>query len=117
MLQKYSEADDTGAGRGPSRAHWVTLVFAIIILVPSMLGFVTKFIEFVHTFRDDAQGAFAITPMVNYLLASLGFLCLLIWATVNGMFHDMEQPKHVMLRRELMLDGELAADRGKDNVS
>ena len=39
------------------------------------------------------NGAFAITPMVNYLLASLGFLCLLLWATRNGMFRDIESAK------------------------
>jgi hypothetical protein len=75
----------------------VLLVMAIVILVPSMLGFVTKFIEFIHTFRGEADGAFAVTPILNYLLASIGFFCMLIWATVNGMFHDVERPKYRML--------------------
>ena len=83
---------------------WLTLFFAVIILVPSMLGFAAKFIEFVNTFRGQSDGAFAITPMVNYVLASLGFLCLLVWATVNGMFHDVERPKEIMLQREQQLD-------------
>jgi hypothetical protein len=78
--------------------------FAAAILIPSMLGFGAKFIEFVHTFRGETGGAFAITPIVNYMLASLGFLCLLAWATLNGMFHDVEQPKHTMLDRERELD-------------
>ena len=93
--------------RNSSRANWITLIFALLILTPSMIGFVMKFVEFIHTFRDESAGAFAITPMVNYLLASLGFLFLLLWAAVNGMFHDMEKPKRIMLQQELMLDENL----------
>ena len=89
----------------PSRAKTITLiVMSVVILVPSMIGFVLKFIEFVHTYHDDADGAFAITPMLNYLLASLGFFCLLVWATINGMFHDLERPKYHMLEVEDLLD-------------
>jgi hypothetical protein len=82
----------------------VTLALAVLILVPSMLGFVAKFSEFIQTFRGETGGVFAITPMVNYLLASLGFLCLLFWAAFNGMFHDIEKPKYTMLERENELD-------------
>lgn len=81
-----------------------TIAFAIIILVPSMMGFITKFIEFIHTFREESNGVFAITPMVNYLLASLGFLCMLIWAIANGVFNDLEAPKEIMIERERELD-------------
>lgn len=83
---------------------YVTIVFAILILVPSMMGFMAKFIEFIHTFQGESGGMFAITPMVNYLLASLGFLCMLCWATWNGMFRDLEGPKYTMLEREQELD-------------
>jgi nitrogen fixation-related uncharacterized protein len=86
------------------RKTMVTLAFAVIILIPSMLGFGAKFLEFIHTFRSQSDGAFAITPMVNYLLASLGFLCMFIWATLNGMFRDLERPKEIMLERERELD-------------
>ena len=82
----------------------VTLILAALILVPSMLGFLAKFNEFVHTFRGETGGVFAITPVANYLLASLGFLCLLVWAAMNGMFHDIEKPKYTMLERENELD-------------
>lgn len=81
-----------------------TIVFAVIILVPSMLGFGLKLVEFINTFRGASDGVFAITPMINYMLASLGFLCLLVWAILNGMFHDIEQPKHTMLETEQQLD-------------
>ena len=71
------------------RKMLTVIIMGVIIIVPTMAGFVTKFIEFVHTFRNEAHGTFAITPITNYLLASLGFLCLLVWATMNGMFHDI----------------------------
>ncbi len=84
------------------------LIMAIAILIPSMLGFGMKFFEFVQTFRSDPAGIFAITPISNYLLASLGFFCLLIWATMNGMFHDIERPKHRMLEIDQQLDRQSA---------
>lgn len=87
--------------RGP---QIITAIFGVPILVFSGLGFGAKFIEFVHTFQGEAEGAFAITPMVNYLLASAGFFCLLVWASMNGMFHDIEQPKHNMLEDDAALD-------------
>lgn len=91
--------------RHPTRLRsTVLLVMTIVILVPSMMGFVMKFIEFVHVFQGESDGAFAITPMLNYLLASAGFLCLLVWATLNGMFRDLERPKHYMLEVEAKLD-------------
>ena len=87
-----------------SRQQWITIFFAVPILVFSGLGFAAKFIEFIHTFQSESDGAFAITPMVNYLLASAGFFCLLVWATFNGMFHDIEKPKHTMLENDSALD-------------
>ena len=60
--------------------------------------------EFITLAKGDVDGAFALTPVVNYLLASLGFLCLFGWAACNGMFHDIEQPKRDMLESERQLD-------------
>ena len=96
-----------------SRWQWrMTIIFAIVILIPSMYGFIGKFIELVHVFQGEPGGAFAIAPMMNYLLASLGFLCMLVWATWNGMFHDVERPKLDMLEHEKLLDrGDLRASR------
>lgn len=87
-----------------SRQHIITIIFAVPILVFSGLGFGAKFLEFIHTFQGETEGAFAITPMVNYLLASAGFFCLLAWATFNGMFHDIEKPKRTMLENDAALD-------------
>jgi nitrogen fixation-related uncharacterized protein len=84
--------------------NWTTIILAVLILIPSMYGFVGKFIEFVHIYRGTAEGAFAVAPILNYLLATLGFFCLLLWAIRNGMFHDMEAPKTQLLENEELLD-------------
>jgi hypothetical protein len=96
-------ADASRAARIRAR---VTLILAVAILIPSLYGFAGKLWEFIHIFRGDADGAFAATPILNYLLASGGFLLLLLWATAHGMFHDIERPKAVMLENEARLDGE-----------
>ncbi len=104
MLQKTARSELPSEDRDRSRANWITLAFAVPVLTVSCVGFAMKFNEFMHLFQGDPQGAFAITPIVNYSLASLGFLCLLLWAAVNGTFRDMEAPKRTMLERELELD-------------
>ena len=101
------ESEQEIAARRPSPVRRrVTLVLAVAILVPSLWGFGSKFLEFVALVRGDVDGAFAITPVVNYLLASLGFLCLFCWAALHGMFHDIEGPKYTMLENEGRLDAE-----------
>lgn len=82
----------------------VTGVLAVLILVPSLWGFGMKLNEFIALVRGDVDGIFAISPVANYLLASLGFFCLLLWATLNGMFRDIEEPKYLMLEQEARLD-------------
>lgn len=86
------------------RRQWITIVLALVILIPSLWGFGTKFSEFIALYRGDANGVFAISPILNYLLASLGFFCLLCWAMLHGMFRDIERPKYTMLETEAMLD-------------
>ncbi|MCL6502093.1 MAG: hypothetical protein K6T86_05365 [Pirellulales bacterium] len=85
-------------------ARWTALGLALLILLPSLWGFGTKFAELVDLARGQGEGTFAVSPVVNYLLASLGFLLLFGWAAVNGMFHDVERPKLLLLEREQMLD-------------
>ena len=92
---------EVASGRIRSR---VTLLLAILILVPSLWGFGSKFIEFIAIFRGEADGAFAIAPILTYLLASMGFLLLFLWATANGMLHDVERPKYRLLETEEQLD-------------
>jgi hypothetical protein len=83
----------------------VTILLAVLILVPSMVGFVNKFVEFFNVSQESGAGLFAVAPMLNYILASLGFLCMLVWAAFNGMFHDIERPKFDMLENEALLNG------------
>ena len=82
----------------------VTGLLAVMILIPSLWGFGSKFVEFVQLYRGQADGAFAVMPILNYLLASFGFLLLLFWAMLNGMFRDIERPKHTLLENEKRLD-------------
>src|SRR5208283_1476397 len=90
-----------------SRAQVLTTIgFTLLILVPSLLGFAKKFCEFILLYRGDVDGVFAITPIMNYLLASLGFFCLFFWAIYHGMFRDIEAPKYTMLENERKLDEE-----------
>jgi hypothetical protein len=94
------------------RWQWrVTLLFAVLILIPSGYGFIGKFVELVNLFRNEAGGEFAVAPILNYLLASLGFFCMLVWAVVNGMFHDVERPKVALLEHEQLLDHPTKEDR------
>lgn len=86
------------------RLSWTTGILAIMALVPSLYGFGTKFLEFIALTRGDIEGVFALSPVCNYLLASLGFMCLMVWAALNGMFHDIERPKRTMLKNEDWLD-------------
>lgn len=96
----------TARVRKEPRKTRLTLLLAIVILIPSLWGFGTKFLEFIALYRGDVDGLFALTPIANYLLASLGFFCLLCWAALNGMFRDVEQPKRTMLENEARLDRE-----------
>lgn len=94
-------SDSTGTSR---TTRVTTAVLAVLILIPSVWGFGSKFIEFIALFRGEVDGAFAISPICNYLFASLGFFCLLCWATLNGMFSDIERPKVQLLETERQLD-------------
>jgi hypothetical protein len=85
----------------------VTVLFAVAVLIPSLYGFSGKFIEFIAVFRGESDGVFAITPIVNYLLATLGFFCLFGWALMQGMFSDIERPKQTVLENEEWLDRQL----------
>ena len=87
-----------------SRQGWITVAMAVLILIPSMYGFLGKFIEFIHISRGEEGGEFAVAPIMNYLLASAGFFCMLLWAAWNGMFRDVEGPKYEFLDNEARID-------------
>ena len=66
-----------------SIAWTVTIIFGVVILVPCLIGFVIKFGELVALTKAPEDGGFAITPVINYLLASAGFFFLLLWAALK----------------------------------
>jgi hypothetical protein len=85
---------------------WLICTSAVVVL-GGIWGFGHKFVALVMLAmneREGADAAFAVAPVMNYLLASLGFLCLVGWAAMNGMFHDIEGPKKTMLDVEQLLD-------------
>lgn len=105
--RRAAAAGDLPRRHGMNRRQaWVTAAMAVLILVPSMYGFVGKFVEFVHIYRGAGGGEFAVAPILNYLLASAGFFCMLLWAAWNGMFRDIEKPKVDFLDNEALLDGD-----------
>jgi nitrogen fixation-related uncharacterized protein len=96
--------------RAAWRFNWTTWILAVFILLPAAYGFGRKFYELV-VLIDEEEGAFTIMPIVNYLLASLGFAMLFLWAILHGMFRDIEAPKETMLANEAKLDAEAEEER------
>jgi hypothetical protein len=96
--------------RQARRLNVTTVILGVFILVPACYGFVRKFVELVALVGDE-EGTFAVLPVVNYLLASLGFAMLFLWAMLHGMFRDVEAPKRTMLDNEARLDAEAQEER------
>jgi len=113
--------DGDGGGNDPDRRPsgssrrktWITIIMAVLILIPSMYGFTGKFLEFIHIYRGTGGGEFAVAPILNYLLASAGFFCMLLWAAWNGMFRDVERPKYEFLANEARIDAASRARHGR----
>ena len=95
------------------RPRWLSRILGALlvasILVPSSIGFGNKLREFIALYRGDSDGAFALSPVMNYLLAASGFFFLFCWAITQGMFRDLEQPKLDLLATEDRLEAEAAA--------
>jgi hypothetical protein len=89
------------------RDTFVTIL-AFVIFASCAYGFGGKLLELVRLVRESdspaSEGVFAVAPLMNYLLASAGFLCMLGWAACHGMFHDIERPKKTMLEYDQILN-------------
>ena len=106
-LSVESNSEMTQTTESPKAVRFrsrVVLVMAVVILGFSMYGFIGKLIEFFHVLGGTGDTLFVITPVLNYLLATVGFILLLFWAIGQGMFHQVEQPKHRLLDDEEYLD-------------
>jgi len=101
-------AEHEGPPRGVERSRRIkvitVVIMTIVIVVPAAYGFGIRLWEFIKTYSSVDGGGFTIVPILNYLLVSIGFVCLMVWAVANGMFRDVEGPKHTMLKREEQLD-------------
>ena len=75
-------------------------VVSALVLIPTILGFGNKFLDLILVVQGDEEGAFAVTPIVNYLFATAGFLCLLIWTAAQGSFQDLDAPSRKMFEDE-----------------
>ncbi len=91
-------------GRGETRVPLITVIVFVFIVIIAGIFFFIKFADLVMVAMYDPDGAFAVTPIVNYLLAGCGFLLLFAWAARNGMLRDIESPKYQMLENEQKLD-------------
>ena len=88
--------------------RWRSFLFHLVaisfFLVPAGVGFTVKYLDLLILFGSGEEGAFAIMPIMNYLLCSLGFFMLFFWAVRHGMFREIEQAKFKMLETERELD-------------
>ena len=87
------------------KQFYIRWVLGSIVIIPCFIGFGAKFLDLIELCKEkNIDGVFAFTPVINYLLASLGFLCLFMWGIYGGMFDGIEQPKVSMLETEALLD-------------
>jgi hypothetical protein len=88
------------------RTHWLTWFFAALVLIPTILGFANKFLDLILVMQGDEEGAFAATPIMNYLFATAGFLCLLVWTATQGAFEDLDAPSRKMFDDEQIFESQ-----------
>ena len=79
--------------------------------------FIFKLFSFLKTIKRDELAGFAFDPILVYGMVAMGFLCLLAWAFLSGQFHDIERPKHDMLKRFEEQERAEAIDSGARTMS
>lgn len=88
------------------KIHWFTWLVAAFVLIPTILGFANKFLDLILVMQGDEEGAFAATPIMNYIFATAGFLCLLIWTATQRAFEDLDEPSRRMFENEQLFDAQ-----------
>jgi hypothetical protein len=66
--------------------------------------FLFKLYEFVATANRGDLPGFAFATVFSYFIATVGFLCLALWAFLKGHYRDIEEPKHRLLVTEAELE-------------
>lgn len=95
------------SGRPANRKNAsVVAIFCGLILVSGALGFGFKLFEMISTIFESPDYRFALPPVLTYLFVAAGFFCMLIVATLRGMFRNVEAPKYRMLELESAYDAE-----------
>lgn len=79
-------------------------VFGAGILIGGLYGFGGKILRFMLAWSGNPDARFALVPVAMYFAVALGFTCIFVWAALNGMFSDIEGPKHRMLENEKELE-------------
>lgn len=74
--------------------------FSLLVILLAGGGFIYKLTEFVRSIRGADAMVFAIMPITIYLIVAAGFMCLFLWAFLNGKFADLEAAKYTMLEQE-----------------
>jgi hypothetical protein len=89
-------------------SNWRWRLFQLLaiafFLVPASAAFTLKFFDLIVIAGMGEEGAFALYPIMTYLLSSLGFVMLFLWAVRHGMFREIEKVKYTMLETEQKLD-------------
>ena len=86
-------------GSPPSGLRRYILTFFVLAITVAGCMFIFKLFSFLKTVKRDELAGFAFDPILIYGIVAMGFLCLLGWAFLSGQFHDIERPKHDMLKR------------------
>ena len=87
------------------------------VVIPSAPGFIDKLIQFIKVAQTAEGGGFALVPIMNYMLVAIGFVCLMAWATMHGMFRNIEKPKYTMLEQEDAIDRADESAHASDNAT
>jgi nitrogen fixation-related uncharacterized protein len=87
------------AGRTSRVLRWVTATMLVAIAAGGA-GFAYKLIQFSKEALTSEVASFALVPILTYVLVSIGFSCLFVWALCRGQFTDVEGPKYRLLELE-----------------
>ena len=92
------------ASERPSRLRPFVTLGVLLAVAGGGATFLYKLWEFARTASEGDMPGFAFATVISYFIVTLGFRCLAAWAFFRGHYHDLEEPKHRLLRTESELD-------------